>query len=188
MGNLGDELVSLAVAATSPDGQIRAMFGDQGEKVEIAFQPGAYRDYSETSLAHELSRLAMRVTASYVRAQKRLIDDAIPDVLHDDGIEYGLEDREYRRRVAAIKAGAKSPDGRIAVASQSLARWKVRIADGTVRRVSEETFKEGFLGAIREVLAQHQFEVLKLKDEYYDLGYSNETRRRMGLPERRGSR
>lgn len=176
------------MTATSPDGQIRAAFGHQGEKVEIAFQAGTYISYSETSLAHELSRLAMRVTASYVRAQEKPFDEEIPDVLHDDGIEYGLEDREYRRRVAAIKTGAKSSDGRVMVASQSLARWTVRIAEDTVRRVSEERFKDGFLSAIREVLAQHQFEVMKLKDEYYDLGFSNETRRRMGLPERRGSR
>jgi hypothetical protein len=188
VGDLGDRLVSLTVKAVSPDGQISAMFRGQGEKIEIAFHPGAYRNYSETSLAHELSHLAMRVTAKYVRAQKKLIDDEIPDVLHDDGIEYGLEDREYRRRVTAIKVGAESPDGRIKVHSHSLARWVVRITDGTVGRVSEETFTAGFISAIREVLAQHQFQVLKLKDEYYDLGISNATRRRMGLPERRGSR
>lgn len=188
MSDFGDKLVALTVTATSPDGQITATFGGQGANIGFTFQPGVYKGYSETSLAHELSRLAMRVTATYVRAQTKLIDEEIPDVLHDDGIEYGLEDREYRRRVTAIKAGAKSPDGQISVASKSLARWKVRIAEGAVRRTSEETFKAGLLSAIREVIAQHQFETLKLKDEYYDLGITNATRRRMGLPERRGSR
>jgi hypothetical protein len=186
--DLGDRLLSLTVAATSPDGGIRAMLADQGEQIDIAFRPGAYRAYSEVLLAHELSRLAMRVMANYVRAQTKLVDEAIPDVLHDDAIEYGLADREYRRRLRAIKAGAKSPDGRITVASRSLVRWVVRIADGTVQSVPEETFKAGLLDAVRQVLARHRLEELKLKDEYYDLGISNETRRRIGLPERHGSR
>jgi hypothetical protein len=188
MNDLGDRLLSLAVTATSPDGWIRAALADQGEKIEIAFQPGAYYAYSERSLAHELSRLAMRVMASYVRAQTKLVDEAIPDVLHDDAIEYGPADREYRRRLRSIKVAAKSPDGRITVASRSLVRWVVRIADGTVQSVPEEAFTTGFLGAVREVLARHRFEELKLKDEFYDLGISNETRRRMGLAERHGSR
>ena len=166
MGDLGDDLVSLTVTATSPDGQIRATLGNQGEKVDIAFQPHAYARYSDSALARELAHLAMRVTASYVRAQTKLIDDAIPDVLHDDGIEFGPEQREYRQRLMAIKAGARSKDKRIAVASHSLVRWVVHIADGTVRTVPEETFKASLISAVRAVLTQHQREVLKLKDEH----------------------
>ncbi|MCO5968976.1 hypothetical protein [Actinoallomurus soli] len=165
--DLASGLLSLTVTATSPDGRISATFGDQGEKMEIAFRPGGYRHYSETALAQELSRLAMRVTAGYVRAQTRLIDAAIPDVLHDDAIEYGLEDREFRRSLAGIKTAARSPDGRIAVASQALARWRVRIADGTIQGVPEEAFTADLLTAFREVLTRHQAEVRKLKDEHY---------------------
>src|SRR5262245_25424970 len=123
MSDLGDELVSLTVTATSPDGQIKAVWGDQGRNVAIEFRLASYRRYSEAALAHELSHLAMRVTARYVRAQTKLIDEAIPDVLHDDAIEYGSEDREYRRRLRTIKTGAKSPDGRIVMVSHSLVRW-----------------------------------------------------------------
>lgn len=188
MHDLGDEFLSLTVTATSPDGQISARFGEQGKAVELAFRPGAYRRYSDTSLAHELARLAMRVMARYVRAQQKLIDDAVPDVLHDDGIEYGYEDREYRRHMTTIKAAAESPDGRIAVVSHSLARWDVRIADGTVRGMTEEAFKAGLLRAVQDVLAQHQREVLELAGEHYGAGISDTARRRMGLPERRGSR
>jgi hypothetical protein len=186
MDDLGDRLVSLTVAATSPDGQIRAVWGDQGRNVDIEFRPGSYRRYSEAALARELSRLAMRVTAAYVRAQTKLIDEAIPDVLHDDAIEYGPEDREYRRRLRAIKTGAKSPDGRIVMVSHSLVRWAVRITDGTIRTVPEETFTSNLISVVREVLARHRSEVLKLKDERF--GLSDAARRRTELPEQHGWR
>lgn len=186
--DLSDRLLSLAVTATSPDGRISATFGDQGSKIELTFRPGEYRQYSETSLAQELSRLAMRVTAGYVRAQTKLIDAAIPDVLHDDAIEYGLEDREFRRSLAGIRTAARSPDGRITVASRALARWAVRIADGTVRTVPEDAFTTGLLTAFREVLTRHQAAVRKLKDEHYGAGIDDTTRRRPGPPERRTPR
>ncbi|GAA4619357.1 hypothetical protein GCM10023195_87450 [Actinoallomurus liliacearum] len=186
--DLADRLLSLTVTATSPDGRISATFGGQGERIQLVFRPGDYRHYSGTLLAQELSRLAMRVMAGYVRAQTKLIDAAVPDVLHDDAIEYGLEDREFRRRLAAIRTAATSPDGRITVVSQALVRWDVRIADGTVSRVSEDTFTAGLLTAFRGVLARHRAEVRRLKDEYYGSGTSDKTRQRVGPFERRTPR
>ncbi|MEV5704473.1 hypothetical protein [Actinoallomurus sp. NPDC052274] len=182
--DLADRLLSLTVTATSPDGRINATFGDRGGRIELAFRPGDYRHYSGTSLEQELSRLAMRVMAGYVRAQTKLIDAAVPDVLHDDAIEYGLEDREFRRHLAAIRTAATSPDGRITVVSQALVRWDVRIADGTVGRVSEDAFTAGLLAAFHEVLTRHQAEVRRLKDEHYGSGIDDTTRRRPGPPGR----
>ncbi|MEV5748381.1 hypothetical protein AB0L00_11225 [Actinoallomurus sp. NPDC052308] len=186
--DLADRLLSLAVTATSPDGRISATFGGQGERIQLAFRPGDYRHYSGTSLAQELSRLAMRVMAGYVRAQTKLIDATVPDVIHDDAIEYGLEDREFRRRLAAIRTAATSPDGRITVVSQALVRWDVRIADGTIGRVPEDAFTTGLLAAFREVLARHQAEVRRLKDEHYGSGISGTARHRFGPSERRTPR
>lgn len=169
MGALADELADQIVRVHSPDGLVTATVS--GRQLDISFAAGAYSSYDERSLSHQLAKLGTLTLTAYRRSQRvvmaRAFDD---DLVTDDGIEYGLERRHYRQRLANIVVAGTSPDDSVQIRINSLASWEVTIADGTLRRLPQYSFVAALGQAVAEVLARHRREVAIAIDEVYGFG------------------
>ncbi|MGH3524437.1 MAG: hypothetical protein ACRDU4_16830, partial [Mycobacterium sp.] len=130
MGELADRLDALVVNATSLDRQITAAFGRRGTQIGVAFRTGAYRRYTEAELAPQLAQLGTLTFVRFKRDCDETVERFCPNVLQDDGIEYGPETRQYRQRLEQIAVSAKSPDASITLETRALDRLTVVIAPG----------------------------------------------------------
>jgi hypothetical protein len=65
-------------------------------------------------------------------------------------------------------AEGKSADSRIHIAVKGMRHWTVRIADGTVRTLTEEQFASGVREAARELINDQFAKVQELKQKIYD--------------------
>jgi hypothetical protein len=160
----------LTVTASSPDGQISAEVSWEGQVLSLTFRPGAYRRYTESILSHQLTQLATLLWTRQRRYYREMVDAAFDNPIHDDAVDLGPGRREYRQRLGQIVAEGASADRSIRVRTEGMRRWEFTIAEQTLRRLLEREFVGQLSGAVANLLASHQVQVILLKDEIYGLG------------------
>lgn len=179
MTTLRDLLASLKVNVTSPDGHIKARLAG-GDDLKIAFRPGAYQDYKERELEHQLERLAVLAWVGYRRGYFEAMAKSSNQTV--DEVKKPHWDAKYRRYYKAVEemvAQGESPSGVIRARSKGFAFWKVRIEDGALEAMDEEQFLSEALATFRKVRANGEAQRTLLKDEYFGLAIPPEMRRRL---------
>lgn len=190
VGELSDRLAGAVAEAVSPDGQICASVTGAGDAVEVTMRrPGAYERYSDGGIAHQLSQLATLTAARHLRAEREIVADAFGEsMLAGDGVDLDPELRAYRRAVTQLVAWADSDDAQIRLSTRGMVSWQVSLAPGTVRRLAEDEFLAQLHGAVGALFAQWRRKVMVVRDDLYDLGWSERSRRANGFGLRRDPR
>lgn len=168
MGSVADRLDSMVVTVSSPDGQITATLSN-GDQVTFGFRPGSYERYPERTLEFQLARLAASIWVGYQRGYRRALDDAAGAAVSTDGMVRGSKRDRFRQDQAQLVAEGTSTSGRIRASSQGLMHWRVTIASGAVRALTEDEFLAEVGEAARSLLANYYEQVRQLKDEYFGL-------------------
>lgn len=187
MGELNDRLANAVARAQSPDGLISASVTGGGDSIEVTMRrSGAYRRYTDDRLAHQLGQLARLTATEHLRLERTIVAAAFGDSMSpDDGFDPDPVLRQYRQAITQLVTCADSDDGRIRLTTRGMVSWEVRIATGTVRRRSESEFLAQLHGAIGNLFADYQGKVMVIRDDLYDLGWSERSRRASGFGMRR---
>ncbi|MFD0558246.1 hypothetical protein FB566_3545 [Stackebrandtia endophytica] len=176
---LRDRLDSLKVNVTSPDGQIKARLVG-GDDLKIAFRPGAYKQYGERELEHQLERLAVLAWVGYRRGYFQAMSESSGESISEvQKPHWNAKRRRYTEAVAEMVAQGESQSGVIQAKSKGYAFWKVRIEDGTVDRMDEQQFLSEALSTFQQVRIDGERLRTLLKDEHFGLNIPPEVRRRV---------
>lgn len=190
MGELSDRLAGAVAEAMSPDGQISASVTGAGDSVEVTMRrPGAYERYTDGGIAHQLSQLATLTATRHLRLERKIVAETFGEsMLVDDGFDLDPELREYRQAIAQLVAWADSDGSQIRLSTRGMVSWQAILAPGTVRRLSEDEFLEELHGAIGNLFATWHKKVMVIRDDLYNLGWSEQSRRANGFGMRRDPR
>lgn len=157
----------MRVQATSPDNMITGELRDRTE-VYLSFAPGSYRQYRTASLEEQLAGLARRLWVGRMRKYYEAMSEAFGETITKEPPPEGQRDADFHAARDELVAEGHSADGRIHVAVRGMRHWTVRIADGTVRRLTEEQFAAGVRDAARELISDQFAKIRELKREIYD--------------------
>jgi hypothetical protein len=163
MGQLAEQLATVAVEARSPDGNVRA-WAHGRDVVGVEFAAGSYGCYSETVVVSQLEQLATRVWSRYKRAYVEVMD-AYLDWPERDG-ESGV-DAAFRERVEHLVAAGRSASAAVAARSVGLVRWEFAIAEGTLSRLDVDDFVAEVVGAVAATVADYRRQTIVLTAELY---------------------
>lgn len=161
------------LSASSPDGAIWADTTD-GTDLRITFSYAAYGRYTDSGLAHQLSRLGQAMWVAFQRSQieiheRRSVSFRV--VVDSSGTpEQTPRQVAYQQALNEVVAVGRSPEGSITVRTTGALYWAVNIADGTVAGVGEGAFVSLLTAAVREMLADREQQIAALKAEFLDLG------------------
>ena len=181
MAELADQLDRMVVEAASPDTKIRATSVGRANSLEFAFSPGAYTRYDEDVLAHQLARLLAIAYVQYVHTWRRLVNTAFGRSPNDDGDTSDLRGQRYQRGLEQIVATGTCDGEWLQVTTRCLVNWRFIIAPGSLVHRTEPEFVASMKAAISRVLDSYNAQVFRLKDDIYDLGYTEDMRRAVGL-------
>lgn len=102
MGIYADRMASLTVRVVSPDNKVRAVLSNRTVS-EVAFRPGAYAQYSESSLELQVASLAELLhTGRHRAAQMTILEATGCDVSYGNR-ELDRRDRELRDQLAELE-------------------------------------------------------------------------------------
>jgi hypothetical protein len=168
MGALAELLNSRVFTVHSPDGQINATVSNR-DRVELQFQPHAYRRYDEAALAHQLTRLAAAVWVESERRYRAAVGEATGESFREERLVRGSMRRRYYQDLAELEVEGWSSSGWVGIWTLGLLHWNVVIAPGAIRSLKENEFAAEAAEAARSLLASHSMQVHRLKDEHFDL-------------------
>jgi hypothetical protein len=166
-----DQLDTMTIRATSPDGQIQLTFSG-GSDITLTFRTGAYARYRERPLESQLARLATGVWTGYRRGYLQ----AIGETAGGDQPSTDERRRRFQDARARMLATAESPRGFVRVEAVGLMRWRVDIRDGALTRLTEQQFVTEANAAAKALLADYAAKMVHLKDTIFDLNLQNKDR------------
>jgi hypothetical protein len=166
MGRVADGLAALSASATSPDGNILAR-SRAGELAELTFSPDAYERYTEPDLAHQLARTATMLYIDHERGVQRVMEEAGLRRATDPSQARDEAQRRYLEAAARIAVTGSGSRELVSFETAGMAHWQCRIADGTLRRLSEAEFLAEVAEAARDLLRKNRFQKALLKNEFF---------------------
>ncbi|HEY9474547.1 MAG TPA: hypothetical protein VIS06_11950 [Mycobacteriales bacterium] len=167
MGVLSDRLDGMRVRASSPDGMIVGELRNRTE-VYLSFVDGTYRRYGKQALEDQLAGLARRLWAGRMREYYAAVSAAFGETIRGESPATGQRDVAYYAARDDLVAEGRSADGRVYVATQGMRNWTVRIADGTLRALTEEEFAVRVREAAGELIRDQLGKIRELKQQFYD--------------------
>jgi hypothetical protein len=182
VGELGDQIQRLEVSATSPDGQLAASVRAGGVIINLAFRHRAYDNYREPELAHQLGQMATVLWTRFRRDQRELVEYHFAQAQPEGEDPH---DRRYLERIGQITVSGVAAGGQVKVHTTGLKRWQFELAPGVLRELPEDRFVAEVILAVRWALAHYDRQVLRVKDEFFELGYPDDVRKAVGLEPRR---
>jgi hypothetical protein len=170
MGEFTDRLSLLSVRADSPDGRITGSV-ESPPRATIRFRDRAYRQYSDSGLAHQLDQLAALLFARYRREYDEVLA-AYRDLPPGAGdLRYATsQEITFRERQAALTVRGRSARGRLEVTTRALVRWEVTVAAGTVSSLDESEFSSEVQSVVADVLRDWRNQTILLTEEIYGIG------------------
>ncbi|HZE38193.1 MAG TPA: hypothetical protein VE172_05210 [Stackebrandtia sp.] len=162
MPTLANLLDRMTIKVVSPDGNIRA--GVSGPRLDMSldFRPGSYHRYDDTTMEHQLAKLATLLWTGYQRGYENATAQAGLEVISDP-----VDDtfRAFLRGQSTITAHGESSDKTVRATSTGLLEWAFHIKPGSLSRLRENEFKPHLLEAARAVLNDHNESVERLRIE-----------------------
>ncbi|HEY8471739.1 MAG TPA: hypothetical protein VIL37_03780 [Natronosporangium sp.] len=154
------------MTCTSPDGNITAELR-AGEPRQLSFRPAAYESYTESALAHQLSRLGELLYVGHERAVRRVMDDVGLHRPTDPAEARDETQRRFLQELRKISATGKGPQGLVRFEVAGMASWHCEITTGTLHQLTEPEFVAEATAAGRELLRASRYEKALLKNEFY---------------------
>ena len=167
MGVLSDRLDSMRVRASSPDGMIVGELRNRTE-VYLSFVDGTYRRYGRQELEDQLVGLARRLWVGRTKEYYAAVSAAFGETITGESPALGRQDVAFYAARDDLVAEGRSVDGRVQVTVQGMRDWTVRIADGTLRALTEEEFGVRVREAAAELIRDQPDRVRELKQQFYD--------------------
>lgn len=166
MGVLSDRLDGLQVRASSPNGKVTAELNGRAD-VRVTFAPRAYVRYDEAGLASDLTKVAAQLMAARTRLYHEAVSEAFQMPLRREPPPLSPRDREYDAARDDLLVEGRSSDGRIRITTRGLRSWRVRIAEGTLSRLTEQQFSAGVAEAACGLIEQQMSRIRGLKHHVY---------------------
>jgi hypothetical protein len=168
MSDAHGPLDKLIIKAHSPDGLVLATLSDR-TKVELRFEPRAYRRYSAADLGAQLTQLATRLWVAYRRGYFQALSEARGETITGNERVYSPREQQFRKDQAALEVRGVSPEGWVTIHSTALVRWQVRIKPGFNRSLDEQQFLAEADAALRELLDDYFEQARQLLVKHFDL-------------------
>jgi hypothetical protein len=166
VGVLSDRLDRMRVVVTVSSGEITGELRNRTD-VRVWFAAGSYRRYHERDLERQLASLAKLLWAGRMKEYYAAASEAFGRAATGEPWALTPRDNRYYAARAEIVARGSSTDGRVRVAVQGMRLWTVRIADGTIRALSEEAFAACLRDAAADLIRDQLRQIQLLKDECY---------------------
>ncbi|MFC4065206.1 hypothetical protein [Actinoplanes subglobosus] len=148
------------VYATAPGGGVHGEIRGR-DRVDVYFSTGTYDRSSETELERRLEGLARLLWAASERARRSRHPEVAGGGRETD------RDRLFFEQRDALTAEGRSDDDRITITVQGMRRWRVRIADDTLRAVRERDFCAAVQVAASRLIADQLAQVIQLRGRIY---------------------
>lgn len=166
MGVLADRLEAMRVRALAPGGGIGGELRGR-DQVHLSFPPGRYHWFNERELEQQLAGLGRLLWAGRMKKYYAAVSEAFGEPVSGESPPISPRDQDFYAARAELTAEGISADGLVRIQVCGMREWTVRIANGTIRRLTEEQFtvrvQEAATALIRDQFAKIRF----LKDRYY---------------------
>ncbi|BCY11933.1 hypothetical protein [Actinoplanes sp. L3-i22] len=162
MGELSARLDRVLVHASAPGGGVHGEIRGRGD-VDIHFSSGFYGSVADSELERRLGQIAQLLWVEYLREQRAIRSELGIFEFVDDPVR----DTRFTCERDRITATGQSDDGRISVSTEGMRRWRVSVADGTVRLLSEHDFRAGLRTAVVCLIADQSRQIIELKGRVY---------------------
>lgn len=167
MGVLADRLDSMRIRVASPNKMVVAELCHRTE-VRLSFASGAYQRSYERGLEEQLAGLARVMWAARMKGYYQAVSEAFGEEVTGEPLPVGRRDQEYLQARDQLVAVGRSRDGRVQLAVRGMRTWTVRIADGSLRALSEDEFTAS-VGEAAGALIRDQFDKIRqLKLRVYE--------------------
>jgi hypothetical protein len=139
VSTLSDRLDDMRVRASVPGVDLAAELRER-TRLRLMFGPGVYQWLTDSDLERHLTSLARLMFAGWARERLRVVQDAFPAKIIQGDVLETWEDRAYDEARRELVARGESADGAVALQARGMREWRVQIAAGTARRLSETEF------------------------------------------------
>jgi len=134
------------------------------DQIRIDFGTDAnYRQLSDHDVEHYITALARLLFAQWLRSYRQTLDEHI---VAEPGVD-NWQDREFYDAREKIVAHGASEDGLIRLAADGLRNITVRLAPGTVGRLTEGECVDDVRGAAQALIEDYTGQVAELKERIY---------------------
>lgn len=171
--DLGEQLRTMTVTTSSPDGSIRATVTGENQ-LQLRFQPRTYQWYDDRGLARELTALGTTTWVAWTRKREEVTRIALGQSHAEaEQSRQGTDDprdERFAEQVRGLSCEGTSRDRTVHIRLTGATRWQVEIADGTVRSRSESAFIEEAVSAFDAVIRDRTAKLALLRGEHFDIG------------------
>ncbi|GIG91435.1 hypothetical protein [Plantactinospora endophytica] len=166
MGVLAERLDDMRVRVSAPGGRIVAELRGRAD-VRLSFTPESYRYCDERELERQLEGLGKLLWAGRTREYYAAASEAFGATITGEPPAVSLRDQDFCSARDELVAQGRSSDGRIHLAVRGMRIWTVRVADGTVRSLTEEEFAARVSEAAGELIRDQFAKIRVLKHRVY---------------------
>jgi hypothetical protein len=167
MGVLADRLDTMYLRVTAPARNIVAELRGRDD-VQLSFTPESYRYLNEWELERQLAALGKLLWAAYIREYYAALSEAVGQTIEREGPAIGRRDLEFRAARDELVAEGRSADGLVQISTRGMQEWTVRIADGTLRTLTENEFAARVSEAAGQLINDQRTKIDVLQLEYDD--------------------
>jgi hypothetical protein len=158
MAAIADDLNTIVVTATAPDGRIMGRM-ESLEFITLRFLHDSYEQYyrhrDPETLAHQLGRGATLMATAYQKARREVMRAHSFERYTAVNPPSEPRHREYLERGAELTARGSSPEGEIQVNSVGLVEFRVTVAPEALERNDERGFLRLAGAALESLRASH---------------------------------
>ncbi|MGI5215514.1 hypothetical protein [Plantactinospora sp. CA-290183] len=165
MSVLAERLDNMYVRVASPAGNIVAELSGRTD-VRLSFSAESYRYLNERELERQLVGLGKLLWAARTREYYAAVSEAFGETVTGEPPPIGPRDVEFHEARDELVAEGRS-DGTIQVSVRGMQVWTVRIADGTVRRLTEQEFAARVQEAAGQLIRDQFRKIGLLKAKIY---------------------
>jgi len=137
-------------------------------RVQVTFQPVVYRRYDPGELERHLENLATRLWANRMRGYYAAVSEAFGETITGEARPISQRDIDFHRARDEMLTEGRSRDGRVTVTLRGLRDFRVRLAPGTTRELTEQQFADAVEEAAGELLRNQRERIRDLKLRTYE--------------------
>lgn len=167
MSALSDRMESLNVRVSVRGGRIVGELRGRAE-VRLSFEAESYPRYDERSLEADLVDLARLLWAGRTKRYYEALSEALGQTVTREDPPETPRDVAYDNAREQLVAEGSSTDGLVHLAVRGMREWTVRIADGILRKLDEETFAARVNEAAGELIRDQMAKIRQLKEQIYE--------------------
>jgi len=166
MSDLRDQIQSIRVRASSPDGAISAELAGRTQ-IALSFARGWYDRCDEGDLERKLGALATLLWTARMRRYWEVRSQDAGERITGEPKPISPRAVAYREARAALVAHGRSADGRVTVSVEGMRQWTVRVQRGTARALDEHEFAAAAGQAAAELIQDQYRKIAALKLKIY---------------------